>query len=382
MQHTTTELIGFSYVLHRYRREITAVCAGQALSVLLAATGIFTTVLSTRYNVNIPTSQTLLNYLLLCVYCGFLVKKKTFVDIVKSRGLRYVLLALVDVEANYFFIKAYKFTTIASVMLLDCFTIPTVTVLSIIFLRSKYMRRHYAAIALCLSGLVVLVISDWKREKDGDKSGKNPLLGDALCLCGAVLYSMSNVGEEATLRKCSKTEYLGMLGFFGSIISFVQLLIFERKELSHVKWSSGVVLCVIGYAMCLFLLYSLLPYMLSSAGATLLNLSFLTSDVIAVIFGSTYFHQAPSSFYFLAFFIIVAGLVLYNTAESTNDALHTPTPPRSDTIPCSITSDEKYAILLEEEEGMGERGRADILREGAEVEYERGGDSITPVGDP
>lgn len=40
----------------------------------------------------------------------------------------YLLLAVADVEGNYFLVKAYQYTTITSVQLLDCFTIPCVMV--------------------------------------------------------------------------------------------------------------------------------------------------------------------------------------------------------------------------------------------------------------
>ena len=47
------------------------------------------------------------------------------------------MLSIADVEANYFVVKAYSYTSITSVMLLDCFTIPCVMVLSCVFLKAK-----------------------------------------------------------------------------------------------------------------------------------------------------------------------------------------------------------------------------------------------------
>lgn len=40
--------------------------------------------------------------------------------------LRYALIAAVDVEANFLFIKAYQYTTLTSIQILDCFSIPSV----------------------------------------------------------------------------------------------------------------------------------------------------------------------------------------------------------------------------------------------------------------
>ena len=45
---------------------------------------------------------------------------------------KYFILALADVEGNFLLVKAYQYTTITSVQLLDCFTIPCVMVLACI----------------------------------------------------------------------------------------------------------------------------------------------------------------------------------------------------------------------------------------------------------
>ena len=56
-----------------------------------------------------------------------------------------------------------------------------------------------------------------------DISASNKVLGDLLCLLGALLYGLSNVGQEYIVRSFSRVEFLGMLGLFGSVINGVQL---------------------------------------------------------------------------------------------------------------------------------------------------------------
>lgn len=53
---------------------------------------------------------------------------------------RFFLLACIDVEANVLLVWAYQYTSITSVMLLDCFTIPSVMILSCVFLKARYTR--------------------------------------------------------------------------------------------------------------------------------------------------------------------------------------------------------------------------------------------------
>ena len=53
--------------------------------------------------------------------------------------------------------------------------------------------------------------------------GSNKVLGDLLCLGGAALYGVSNVGQEFVVRNFNRVEFLGMIGLFGSVINGVQL---------------------------------------------------------------------------------------------------------------------------------------------------------------
>lgn len=87
---------------------------------------------------------------------------------------------------------------------------------------------------------------------------------------------------------------------------------------------------LIGFAMCLFWMYSFTPLMLHVSSATLFNLSLLTSDVFAIIAGIFLFHHKvvvskvtdhckPTIWYFVAFFAIIVGLILYNFGASEKD---------------------------------------------------------------
>lgn len=53
--------------------------------------------------------------------------------------------------------------------------------------------------------------------------GKNHLVGDMLCLGGAVLFAIVTVLQELSIKKTDIIEYLGLLGLFGSIVSGLQM---------------------------------------------------------------------------------------------------------------------------------------------------------------
>lgn len=170
------------------------------------------------------------------------------------RWWRYALLALIDVEANFLVVLAYQYTTITSIMIIDSFAIPWVMVLSYFFLkcgpacdrsarahsiaspcRTRYRWWHVVAVALCLVGLVLLIISDIVGGQDDEAA--DPLYGDLMCLLGAFLYGVANVWQERLVKQRGQLECLAMLGFFGTLIGGIQVAIFERQELVTVDWS-------------------------------------------------------------------------------------------------------------------------------------------------
>jgi len=51
----------------------------------------------------------------------------------------------------------------------------------------------------------------------------NKVLGDLLCLAGAVLYGVSNVCQEYLVCHFGSLQYLAAIGLFGSITSGIQL---------------------------------------------------------------------------------------------------------------------------------------------------------------
>eukprot|EP00045_Choanoeca_perplexa_P005588 m.47125 g.47125 ORF g.47125 m.47125 type:complete len:128 (+) comp13203_c0_seq4:915-1298(+) len=73
---------------------------------------------------------------------------------------------------------------------------------------------------------------------------------------------------------------------------------------------------MLGYNIFLFLLYAMIPVLVRQSSATLVNLSFLTSDVYSVLFGIFLFHAQMSWLYILGFIIILVGLFGYTRAES------------------------------------------------------------------
>lgn len=284
---------------------------GQIISVLITGTGIFSTELA-NYHIDMPVLQSSLNYVLLSAHILWELPR------IARAGLtlpawRYALWALVDVEANALVVWAYQYTSIASVMLLDCFTIPCVMILSRCALGASYTKSHILACLVCVAGLVLTVSSDLRSKGSGPSPHGPAWLGDLLVLCGAALYGVSNVLQQAILTGLNqRCEALGMLGVFGSLISGVQAVATERGAFASATWTPPALLYLLGFQLCLFSMYVLTSVFLLGADAALFNLSLLTSDVYSVLFSWLVQHQQFSWVYGAAFTTTVTGLVIYH----------------------------------------------------------------------
>lgn len=297
-------------------RRVTALALGQCIALLIAGTGVCSTYLA-DLGVDIPTSQSFFNYVLLIVFLVYrLFKKGTKPLLVSWRA--YALLAIADVEANFVIVKAYQYTSITSVMLLDCCTIPIVMLLSYRFLDARYNKQHYGGVALCLAGVLCLVVSDVFFPSGGNggssTAGSGALYGDILCIIATCLYAVSNVGQEIVVKTYDRVEFLGMLGLFGTFISGVQVLATEREQLLAVNWTPQVTGYMTGFVLCLFAMYTATSHFLRLCDATLFNLSLLTSDVWAILAAYLLFGSQLSVLYFVSLALIVGGLVIYNRA--------------------------------------------------------------------
>uniref|UniRef100_A0A3P9PUN2 Solute carrier family 35 member F2 n=1 Tax=Poecilia reticulata TaxID=8081 RepID=A0A3P9PUN2_POERE len=311
---------------------------GQGLAGLICGTAVSSQYLAAEFQLNTPMLQSFLNYTLLCAtYTSMMICRRgdgNILQILKRRWWRYLLLGLVDVEANYTVVKAYQYTTLTSVQLLDCFIIPVLMILSWWILKTRYRLTHYVAVCLCLLGVGAMVGADLLAGRD-QGSTSNILLGDGLVLLSAALYAVSNVSQEYTVKNLSRVEFLGMIGLFGTIISTVQMVILERNELSNIIWSWQVGLLLAAYALCMYALYSFMPIVMKMSSATSVNLSLLTADLFSLFCGIFLFQYNFSGLYLISLVVILLGFIVFN-------AVPTPTATATSSSSSSICEEGCY----------------------------------------
>ncbi|NXC96992.1 S35F2 protein, partial [Certhia familiaris] len=301
------------------------VILGQMLSLFICGTAVTSQFLAEQYEVKTPMLQSFINYFLMVLVYTTMLTFKTGIhglwQILKQRWWKYIVVGLADVEANYTIVRAYQYTTLTSVQLLDCFGIPVLMSLSWFILRARYRLIHFVAVAICLLGVGTMVGADiLSGRQEGE--GSDVVIGDVLVLLAASLYAISNVGEEYIVKTLSRVEFLGMVGLFGTIISGLQLTILERKEIMRIQWNWKVALLFTAFALCMFGLYSFMPVVIKVTSATSVNLAILTSDLYSLFLGLFLFKYKFSGLYILSFVIIMVGFTLYclaptRSAEST-----------------------------------------------------------------
>uniref|UniRef100_UPI0037E85995 solute carrier family 35 member F2-like n=1 Tax=Semicossyphus pulcher TaxID=241346 RepID=UPI0037E85995 len=296
---------------------------GQGLAGLICGTAVTSQYLATNFHVNTPMLQSLLNYIMLCVTYTSLLLCRTgdgnILQILKRRWWKYLLLGLVDVEANYAVVKAYQYTTITSIQLLDCFVVPVLMILSRWVLKTRYRPVHYVAVCICLLGVGAMVGADLLSGRD-QGSTSNILLGDGLVLLSATLYAVSNVCQEYTVKNLSRVEFLGMVGLFGTVISTIQMVILERNEVANIQWSWQVGLLFSAYGLCMYALYSCMPIVMKLSSATSVNLSLLTADLFSLFCGIFLFQYTFSGLYLVSLVIILVGFITFNAVPTPQPA--------------------------------------------------------------
>ncbi|KAG7220753.1 hypothetical protein INR49_031996 [Caranx melampygus] len=92
---------------------------GQVLSLLICAISLISKYLADDFHAHTPVFQGFLNYILLfLVYTTTLAVRQgegNLLAMLKQRWWKYMILGLIDIEANYLVLKAYQYTTLSSV---------------------------------------------------------------------------------------------------------------------------------------------------------------------------------------------------------------------------------------------------------------------------
>ncbi|SCV74960.1 BQ2448_7989 [Microbotryum intermedium] len=294
------------------RRFLLCLAAGQTLSLAITGTSVLTTELG-MHGWSMPTFQSFFLYFFLnLIYTPYTIHRygvKAWGKMLVIDGWKYLLLAAIDVEANFLVIKAYGYTDLLSCMLLDAWATPACMIFAFFFVKARYHWSQIVAVLICILGLGLLVTSDDITDKN--YPANNRVLGDILMLIGATGYGLSNSLEEFFVRQRPLYEVVGQMGFWGSIINAIQGAALEHHLFHASSWSGRNIGYLVGYTCCMLYIYSTAPVLYRLASSPFYNISLLSSDFYGLCFGLALFGYSPYWLYFVAYALVLIGLVAY-----------------------------------------------------------------------
>jgi solute carrier family 35 protein F1/2 len=224
-------------------------------------------------------------------------------------GWKYFILACCDVEGNFLVVKAYEYTNLLSCMLLDAWAIPVCFFVAWVWMRPNYRWSQIIGIMICVGGLGMLVASDQITDKDFP--AVNKVKGDIFMLFGASLYGFTNATEEFFVRRSPLYEVVGQLGMWGVLINGIQASSLEHNGMKTANWDGKNIGLLFAYTAAMFILYTVAPLLYRMASSVYFNLSLLSSDFFGLLFGLFLYHYSPYWLYFIAFAVIIVGLIVY-----------------------------------------------------------------------
>ncbi|KAG5473753.1 hypothetical protein LSCM1_04383 [Leishmania martiniquensis] len=352
---------------------------GQALAFLISLTGVSTTkLLNSNASYPVLQSVTAYAfiaafYLPSFTFILYKYRGQRFSDFkFLKRWWKYAILAVIDLEANYVVVLAYQFTNMMSVQLLSCFTVPSVMVLSFVVLRMKFAVTHVLGGAIAIGGLVFLIVLD-AHGQSHSKGGGQEVLGDMLCLVSSFLYATSNVltewyvkpskpplifhccrrnqgtgesGEvtsgltQTDIQEPASTfseegesnssqellnvpafipvvENLAMMSSFALVFATIQFFAVEWKTFqpNRSSWTGQEWLFQMLFGVTMLLVYTAMPLIFIISSAAFANISLLTVNVYGIIWNVTVFKISPTKLFFVSYFIIVVGILVYNLTD-------------------------------------------------------------------
>ena len=117
--------------------------------------------------------------------------------------------------------------------------------------------------------------------------------------------------EYLVQTRVTESEYLAYIGGYGFLIIAIETFAMETEQILEIHTYEQI-LCVVGFALTNGGLYALMPYYVTKYGATMFNLSLITTIVYAFIFALFAYHEEAGWMYITGYAVVLAGLALYN----------------------------------------------------------------------
>jgi len=106
---------------------------------------------------------------------------------------------------------------------------------------------------------------------------------------------------------------------WGFIINGIQSSALEWRGIKEVPWDGATIGLLMAFTCAMIILYTVSPLLYRLASSAYYNLSLLSSDFYGLLFGLFLYHYRPFWLYFIAFAIVIAGLITYFWSSAPED---------------------------------------------------------------
>eukprot|EP00916_Digyalum_oweni_P023406 GHVL01038836.1.p1 GENE.GHVL01038836.1~~GHVL01038836.1.p1 ORF type:complete len:347 (+),score=41.43 GHVL01038836.1:128-1042(+) len=248
------------------------------------------------------------------------------------------IIGILTFEGNVLTFSSMSYTSMLSVTLLGCSSIPMVFFLSYWILKYTFFFRHYISIVVCAIGFIFMILADSSVAPTIDS--RNSLYGDFLCLAAAAIYTISDIGEEMLLENVPIIEFLIWMSLIAIISSAIQTLIWFQNDFSILYdcfMSSVSIKYFILASLSQWAFDIMTPLAIMKGGASLYNLSLLSCQVYSAIVSYYIFSDPLHWSYTINMVLIIGGLIVYHTTPVMKTSVNNSTmlsPLLDESYPC------------------------------------------------
>ena len=302
---------------------------GQAIALGAASMNAASYTLEYNLGVIVPIFLMCVTYLLLSIHLLYMRREQRINEDERAHKLPlsnlrlhvpwwiYLGMAIMDVVPNYMTLASFRYTSLTSTTLLSSLTVPATMLASRYILARTYQLSHFLGVCLSLLGGAMTVWMDVGNETSTDTNHPYSYIGDLLAIAAAILYGVSDAIGEYSIKYIDRVEYLGMLGFFGAILTFLSLPLLEGRAVYLLFADTPAsILCAV-FAVMVWYVISLMYYYIASTvfytrgDATLLNLSLQTSNMWAILFTVVAERESPKKEFYWATIMVATGVFIY-----------------------------------------------------------------------
>ena len=280
---------------------------GQAIALIACSMNASAYTLTNHFHIELQLFQLFVIYLFLSLH----MLRRNDTSRLQIDWRIYASISVLDVLPNFMTLLSFHYTSLTSTTLLGSLCVPSTLFFSKYVLGRRYRLPQYVGVVLCMVGGSLTVWSD---------AVHHSYVGDLLALTAALMYGLGDTVAEYAIKHIDRNEYLGMLGVCGSVLTGFSFPLLERDGLKHLttlppteRWH--VSMLMLWYVASVLGYYIAEGAFLVSSDAALLNLSMQATNVWAILFTVLAFDKAPSAAFYVAFALVVSGVIVYETGS-------------------------------------------------------------------